>query len=90
MPSSVNGDIINHNYFSISYIEEYKIPEWTIYFSTKSRLEGYKYPRTSNFINDPMYKSGSAKFIDYRGSGFDRGHMVPSKDMSFDSVALRE
>ena len=38
MPSSNSGEIINHSYYSLSYLEEHEIPEWTIYFTNKSRI----------------------------------------------------
>ena len=90
MPSSSSGEIINHSFYSLSYLEDHEIPEWTIYFSTKARLEGEGFPRTSDFRPDPKIKDGSAQLIDYKGSGYDRGHMVPAADMKFSKIALSE
>tara|TARA_B110000902_G_scaffold245119_1_gene298985 strand:+ start:54 stop:818 length:765 start_codon:yes stop_codon:yes gene_type:complete len=90
MPSSSSGEIINHSFYSLSYLEDHEIPEWTIYFSTKARLEGEGFPRTSDFRPDPKIKDGSAQLIDYKGSGYDRGHSVPAADMVFSKIAISE
>jgi endonuclease G len=104
MPSSTSGEIINHSYYSLSYLEEHEIPEWTIYFTNKSRIpvwnaisNKYILPdgskpalRTDDFRPDPKVKKESAQLIDYRGSGYDRGHMVPAADMKFSEKAMSE
>lgn len=104
MPSSNSGEIINHSYYSLSYLEEHEIPEWTIYFTNKSRIpvwnaisNKYILPdgstpalRTDNFRPDPKVKNETANYLDFKGSGYDRGHMVPPADMQFSKIAISE
>lgn len=104
MPSSSSGEIIHHTYYSLSYLEDHEIPEWTIYLCTKSRTplwnmisnekilpDGTKpFLRSSNFRPDPKVKNRSAELIDYMGSGYDRGHSVPAADMVFSKIAISE
>lgn len=94
MPSSTDSVIVHHNHYSYSYSKKFKLTEWTIYFSTKERLTGKQFPRTTNFKDDPKLKdeivSGNASKDDYSYSGYDRGHLVPARDMAFSKKALSE
>ena len=89
MPTSSCGEIIHYKYFSFSFCENYKLSEWGIYYMTKDRLNG-KNPRLSDFRIDPRLKKKSAGKDFYYRSGYDRGHIVPAKHMTFDSSALSE
>jgi len=46
--------------------------------------------RPDLFEADPRVRSGSATLSDYRGSGYDRGHLVPAADMAFNTTAITE
>jgi len=37
--------------------------------------------RTNDFREDYKVKTGSASLSDYKGSGYDRGHLAPAGDM---------
>ena len=51
MPSSKLGEVIHHSYYSLSYLEEYKIPEWTIYMLIKTTVNdlNFKFNLTRDF-----------------------------------------
>ena len=46
--------------------------------------------RTENFRPDPAVPSGSAQLNDYKNSGYDRGHLCPAGDMTFNEQAMSE
>ena len=87
MPESSCGEIINYSYYSASFCEEYRLSEWTIYYM---RMDRFAANRTDNFRQDPNLNGRDASLLDFRGSGYDRGHMVPAADMKFNSIAMSE
>jgi len=72
-----------HDYHAVWYSGVSRTPLWSAAFLTKGRiLAGRNVPRTDNFREDTRLPSDwRAKLSDYRGSGYDRGHLVPSADM---------
>ena len=46
--------------------------------------------RKDNFRLDPVIKTGSAILADYKGSGYDRGHLPPAGDMAWSKEAMSE
>ncbi|MEM6965945.1 MAG: DNA/RNA non-specific endonuclease [Bacteroidota bacterium] len=89
-PSTNLGYIIKHNYYALSYSEKHEQPEWVAYELTKESIRVPNVPRPNNFRPDPKVRKSSAVKADYRGSGYDRGHLVPSGDMAFNERAISE
>ena len=46
--------------------------------------------RTNDFRIDYKVKTGSASLSDYKGSGYDRGHLAPAGDMKWSSTVMSE
>jgi endonuclease G len=46
--------------------------------------------RTNNFRPDPLVLEGSAELADYKGSGYDRGHLAPASDMKISYEVMSE
>jgi endonuclease G len=63
-----------------------KVPLWVCEHVTKAAVSGeLKRPKPEPFKADPQLKQGErAELADYRGSGFDRGHMAPSGNQTVD------
>ena len=84
-----NGELVNHTYYSLAYSELHEQGEWIFYEIKKERILGL-IPRTNDFREDPKVKTGSASLYDYKGSGYDRGHLAPAGDFSFSNIAMSE
>lgn len=74
--------------FSLSYVEAWELPEWVTYTLTREMLVGERLKRTQDFTPDDEIATGSAHYRDYKGSGYRRGHLVPSADMAHDARSM--
>ena len=88
MPTSNCGEILHYNYYSVSFCEDDRISEWSIYYITSNRIGTSK--RTNDFKRDVNLNQRDASLNDYKGSGFDRGHLVPAADMSLDKQRMSQ
>lgn len=88
-PSSTSGDVVHHQYFSLSYSEPHEQAEWVAYELKKEHLT-YDDRKRPYFIEDPEVRTKSADWRNYRGSGYDRGHLCPAGDRRFSEYAYNE
>jgi endonuclease G len=89
LPTSTTGQVVKHTYYVLSYSEVHEQPEWVYYKLTASFVKG-AVSRTDDFRPDPMVSTGSAQLYDYKGSGYDRGHLCPAGDMKLSRQAMSE
>ncbi|MDF0707352.1 DNA/RNA non-specific endonuclease [Flagellimonas okinawensis] len=89
MPSSTSGEVVEHNYYILSYSEPYEQAEWVAYVLKKEDLT-YDDRDRPYFIEDPKVGTKSADWKNYRGSGYDRGHLCPAGDRRFSEQAYNE
>lgn len=89
MPSSTTGSVVHHNHFSLSYSERYEQAEWVAYALKKEQLT-HDDRKRPYFIEDPKVKTKSADWRNYKGSGYDRGHLCPAGDRRFTKYAYNE
>ena len=89
LPSSTTGEIVEHSYYTLSYSEPHEQPEWVAYILKKEHLT-YDDRQRPYFIEDPKVKTKSADWRNYKGSGYDRGHLCPAGDRRFSEQAYNE
>ncbi len=82
-------ELRNYEYYSICYRENYEQAEWSAYCLTGDHLVKNA-GRSDDFRPDPKISTGSATLADYKGSGYDRGHLSPAADFAFDKTAMSE
>ena len=90
LPKSAPSDqIIHHSNYTLNYSEQHEQAKWVAYSLTSSQVYG-SVGRTNDFRIDPKVKTGSASLPDYKGSGYDRGHLAPAGDMKSTYTAMSE
>ena len=90
IPKPISGEqIINHFGYSLSYNEDHEQANWVIYELTDNEVSG-GVKRKNQFRSDPKVKTASASLSDYKGSGYDRGHLAPAADMKWSVTTMSE
>lgn len=89
LPTSTTGEIVNHSFFTLSYSEPFEQAEWVSYVLDKKHLT-YDDRKRPYFIEDPFVSTKSADWKNFKGSGYDRGHLVPAGDRRFSEQAYNE
>jgi endonuclease G len=81
--------IIYHKGYTVSYNLTYHVADWVAYELTAEETVPVV-QRNNHFVPDPLLKSCSASIEDYKGSGYDRGHLAPSADMCYSYQTMVE
>lgn len=89
LPAYNNLQIIHHTHYSLAYSEPHEQAAWVAYRLDKSELLG-PYERKNDFRADIKVNTGSSSLIDYKNSGYDRGHLTPAEDHTFSALAMSE
>ncbi len=91
LPSVPRGSqLVQHEHFSLSYNDDFEQADWVSFVLTRENLSKDWNQRVDNFRPDPSVEAGTATPADYRGSGYDRGHLVAAADMAWDVTAMDE
>ena len=89
LPTSTTGQIIHHNYYSLSYNEKFEQAEWVAYELTLEHLSNQNFKRPY-FEKDSKVKTQSANYKNYKNSGYNKGHLCPAGDRKFSKEAFNE
>lgn len=85
-----SGDLLCRKGFLLAHDPQRKTPLWVVERMTRERLKA-KLKRSDDFRPDTDLPHGKrAELSDYKGSGYDRGHMAPAADMAWDEQAMSE
>ena len=85
------SQVIHHLAYSVSYNDNWKLPNWVAYELTKQETMG-EVERCNGFSPDPKVKGNAVVHKDYTNNPgkYDRGHMAPAADMKWSEQAMRE
>ena len=89
IPVYEDGIRVEHKYYCLGFNKEHKQANWVYYELGAANLTG-KASRKNDFRVDPKISCWSATPDDYKRSGYDRGHLCPAADMSFNAQAMSE
>lgn len=88
--NNVDDQIIEHKAYTLSYNERCEQANWVKYLILKEDLDSTFAKRKNNFKSDVMVPTGSAHINDYKGSGYDRGHLAPAANFKESQVEMDE
>jgi len=89
LPTSTTGQVVHHEYYSLSYSEPHEQAEWVAYELKASHLSRSNHERPF-FEIDKSVKTTAAHWRNYKNSGYDRGHLCPAGDRRFSKAAHDE
>lgn len=85
-----SGDQLCRLGYALAHNPDKKTPIWVAERLTRERAMAQA-TRKDMFAPDPDLHGGQrAELRDYKGSGFDRGHMAPNADFNWDPVAAEQ
>lgn len=76
--------------YALGFSKKHKQPLWVMYRLTADEVQNVVVKRMDNFRFDENIDGGSATLEDYKGSGYDRGHLAPAADMRWSKEAMSD
>lgn len=76
--------------YVVSYNKETKCPNWVLWELTRNHADGNVKRPDYAFHEDMEVPTPRAELLDYKGCGYDRGHMCPAGDNKWDQDAMYE
>lgn len=87
-PKSSCDQLVSHSYYKVCYADKHRQALWTFHKINSNYIKGSE-SRTNDYRFDPGV-SNPVDSTDYKGSGFDRGHLVPAADMKLNFTSMSE
>lgn len=94
LPESLKGSrselILRRMGYTVSYNMEWNLPNWVAWELNPDKLVERE-SRSDKFLPDPdLFEHEAVTTDDYKGSGWDRGHMCPAGDNRWHWKAMQE
>lgn len=89
LPAISGQQLVNHGHYQLAYDEPSEQAAWVAYVLKPEHLTRDDRERPF-FVEDPFVKTKSADWRNYKGSGYDRGHLLPAGDRRFSEQAYNE
>jgi len=87
---SVQSKVLRRKGYVTSYNGNTKLPNWTMWYLTKSHTYGSSQRSSAKFHEDFEVPAPRADNNDYYNSRYDRGHMCPAGDNKWDPTAMND
>lgn len=81
--------VVDREGYALGYKAAWKTARWVMYRLTDDEVVTQVARRSDVFAPDPLIPNGP-QLDDYRGSGYDRGHLAPAADMKWSRQAMTE
>lgn len=89
MPQGTTSEIVGYEGFVLSFNKDARQPNWVAWELTGDESQATDHGRKDKFMPD-LSVDGCPLLEDYRGSGYDRGHMCPAGDMKWSKQAMAD
>jgi endonuclease G len=89
--SPLNLEVVHHSAYVLGFNDAYKTAAWVFHRLDKNDfVNAVRFRRSNRFRADPLLLGRSALPQDYTNSGYDRGHLAPAADFSYNEELLEE